>query len=94
MIVEIRLTKKAVKDLEIVPNQIQNKFKFWVQHVKSFGLLETRKIKGYHDEPLYERWEGCRSVRLNDKYRAIYQLINNNIKLIQIERITPHEYKK
>ena len=36
------------------------------------GLRETRKIKGYHDEPLQGDRKGQRSIRLNKAYRAFY----------------------
>jgi proteic killer suppression protein len=35
-------------------------------------LLEVRKIKGFHDEPLKGNRKRQRSIRLSKAYRAIY----------------------
>jgi proteic killer suppression protein len=49
---KVILTRKAAKDLRSVPTFIQDKLLQWVDQVQEFGLRETRKIPGYHDEPL------------------------------------------
>ena len=45
-------------------------FRAWVDAVERVGLEEARKVPGFHDEPLKGKLEGCRSIRLNDAYRA------------------------
>ena len=54
------------------------------------GIMETRKVKGYHDEPLQGKRKGERSIRLNKQWRAIYIEINGIIE-DEITEVTPHE---
>ena len=51
-IFNIVLTKKAIRDLKIVPTHIAEKFQLWADFVEIDGLRETRSIKSFHDEPL------------------------------------------
>ena len=70
-----------------------DKFEFWVDSVKQDGLEDTRKIPGYHDEPLQGSRRGQRSIRLNRSYRAIYEFGTDNIiDFVSIEEVTKHEY--
>jgi len=57
------------------------------------GLVETRKIKGLHDEPLKGKRLGQRSIRLNYKYRLIY-VENSTGKVIHVKviEVSNHEY--
>ena len=57
------------------------------------GLNETRKIPGYHDEPLKGKRAGQRSIRLNRAYRAIYTVEKDGtIKFVEILEVNKHEY--
>ena len=40
----------------------------------SVGLEATRRVPGFHDEPLRGHWAGYRSVRLSVFYQAIYAI--------------------
>ena len=78
---------------KVLPKEIVQKLRFWAKRVELIGLLETRKISGFHDEPLKGVRLGQRSIRLNRSYRAIY-LINEeqlSITVIVIE-VHKHEY--
>lgn len=92
-IFEVKLTRNAIKDLEKVPLYIAIKFQAWVDDIARRGLMEVRKIKGYHDEPLKGKRQGQRSIRLNRAYRAIY-IINDNgeIEFIEVIEVNKHEY--
>ena len=48
----VDITPKAIKDLKKLPRFIVIKLDKWKRTVELIGLDETRKIKGYHDEPL------------------------------------------
>ena len=67
---KVVVTRQARKDLRSTPVQVQAKFRTWVDTVERVGLEETRKVPGFHDEPLKGKLEGGRSIRLNDAYRA------------------------
>jgi proteic killer suppression protein len=55
------------------------------------GIWESRKIPGYHDEPLRGDRQGQRSVRLNRAYRVFYIEADNKIEILVIE-VNKHEY--
>lgn len=57
-----------------LPPQVKEKFLKWSQDVETKGLQETKKIPGYHDEPL-AGFPGWHSVRLNGGFRACYEII-------------------
>lgn len=82
------------KQLRKVPQEIIVRLTRWVRTIEEFGLLEARKVKGYHDEPLKGQRQGHRSVRLGIKWRAIYLLSKfGEVNLITIEEVTPHDYR-
>ena len=64
-------TKRAQKDVNRAPRDIRERFYSWVDAVEKFGLRETRKSPGLHDEKLHGDRAHQRSVRLGVKWRAI-----------------------
>ena len=85
---------KVERDLRKVPKEIVVRLMRWAKTVEEFGLNEVRKVKGYHDEPLKGLRQGQRSIRLGIKWRAIYtQSKTNEINIIKIEEVTPHDYR-
>ena len=64
--VDLSLVKK---DLYKIPNYIVLKLLRWAEGVEEIGVLEMRKIPGFHDEPLKGRREGQRSIRLNHAWK-------------------------
>lgn len=90
---EVRIARKARRDLRQVPSHVLNKFMVWVDSVQRDGLEETRKIRGYHDEPLQGTRQGQRSIRLNLSYRAIYEIGKDGVvELASVEELNKHEY--
>ncbi len=93
MIFTISVSNKAQKQLRKVPQFIRDKLEIWVQTVQEIGLEETRKIPGYHDEPLKGVRKGQRSIRLNRAYRVIYKVLkDSSIEFVNIEEVHKHEY--
>lgn len=65
----------------------------WVGAVQLDGLEQTRKLPGYHDEPLHGEWKGYRSIRLSRSYRAIYSIkTDGSLEFALVENVTKHEY--
>jgi len=87
----IIIRNKAQKQLEKVPVYIANNFQLWVGQVETKGILEVRKISGYHDEPLTAGRKGQRSIRLSKAYRAFYVEHGNNI-VIEVIEVNKHGY--
>jgi proteic killer suppression protein len=52
------LARDAKKDLEKVPTYIAIKLYEWIEAVAHDGLIEVRKISGFHDEPLKGKRKG------------------------------------
>ena len=87
------ISPKAKDELKKVPVYIAKKLGSWVDAVSHDGLLEVRKIKGYHDEALKGSRVGQRSIRLNRAYRAIYEIRKDGAtELVNVEEVNKHDY--
>lgn len=92
-ICKVTITETAKRDLKKVPRYIAIKLYQWVEAVTHDGLLEVRKISGYHDEPLHGKRKGQRSIRLNKAYRAIYELsTNGQMEIVEVMEVNKHDY--
>ena len=92
MITKVIFTKKVIKELGSIPNFIIDKLEVWIQTIEEIGLEETRKIPGFHDEPLHGKRKGQRSIRLNRSYRAIYVIRSNSWVFVEIIEVNKHDY--
>lgn len=92
MITKVVLAKKTIKNLNLVPKFILNKLETWIDTVEEIGIEETRKVAGFHDEPLKGKRKGQRSIRLNRSYRAIYIVNSGAVIFIEIIEVNKHEY--
>jgi toxin HigB-1 len=89
----VTLSTKAKKKLVRLPWYIVMKLEAWIDCISHRGLIETRKIPGYHDEPLKGKRAGQRSVRLSKAYRAIYQKKSDgSIEFLEVQEVNKHEY--
>lgn len=92
-IVDVKLSRKVLKDLKKVPLPIAIKLQSWIDAVGHRGLSVVRKTPGYHDEPLKGKRFGQRSIRLNRAYRAIYIIDTNQLlEFVEIIEVNKHEY--
>lgn len=87
----VLVSKFAEKQLSKIPKNIVESLRYWAATVERLGIHETRKLKGYHDEPLKGDRKGERSVRLNRSYRVIYIETKAGLELLIIE-VNKHEY--
>lgn len=88
----VRLSSKAEKDIRKIPQHILDNLLGWIDEVQVEGLDEVRRIPGYHDEPLKGAWSGFRSIRLSRSYRAIYRVIQGEVRLVVIQEVNKHDY--
>jgi proteic killer suppression protein len=92
-VTRVQWGKHVDKQLRSVPDIIARKFRIWVALVEESGIRETRKCKGFHDEPLRGKLQGRRSVRLNKAYRGIYvEHETGEVELIEVLEVNKHEY--
>lgn len=68
---KVMLSSLAKKQLSRSPEYIAFKFDYWLDLIQMLGLRETRKYKGFHDEPLQGDRKNQRSIRLSNAYRVI-----------------------
>ena len=92
MIKAVHLSANARKDLRKVPVYIADKLLAWVKCVEQIGIVEVRKIKSYHDEPLRGDRIGQRFIRLSKSYRAIYEICQGIIEFISEKEVNKHDY--
>ena len=84
---KIKISKGAQKDLKKIPKHIVKNFQRWAL------LVEVRKIKGLHDEPLTGDRSGQRSVRLSKAYRLFYvEMPDGEINIVNVLEVNKHEY--
>ena len=90
---KVLTSKNFEKQLKKLPHFINEAILIWVTTVEEVGIRETRKLKGYHDEPLKGSHRGQRSVRPNKAYRLFYTEQDCGlIDLITIDEVNKHEY--
>lgn len=92
-IFKVVLAKLAKRNLLRVPLHVTRKLQAWIEMIENEGLIATRKIPGYHDEPLHGTRLGQRSIRLSKAYRAIYVInLEGNIQIIKVLEVNKHDY--
>ena len=89
---KIKLSKKALKSIKVLPKHIKDKFIKFAQTVETIGYLEAISNRSYKDEALVGTRKNQRSIRLNKAYRVIYKLELEEIYIINILEINKHDY--
>lgn len=87
--VDIRTVEK---DLRKVPVVLLHKFRRWVWEIEHYGLEEVRKITSWRDHSLYGDRKGQRAIALNRKWRVVYVLTGEEIKIVKVIEVHPHAY--
>ena len=98
MINEVEVPKAVEKQIEKLPDHIQDKFMAWVGAIEETSLEEVRKSPGMHDEPV-KGSKGQRSVRMSKSYRAYYRIHSKDegkikIEFVRVEGVDKHKYGK
>jgi len=88
---DILETPKATKALDKLPVEIIKKYEKWKDVVKYSGPSALRLMSGLRDEALKGEWFGYRSLRLSLKYRVIYQVRKDEVRVIVMD-INAHRY--
>lgn len=90
---EILEHKRIDKALAVAPLEVQQRYEKWKDIVRISGPQGLRLIRGFNDEPLAGKWKDFRSSRLNIQYRVIYKIQRDQV-LVEVERVTPHDYRR
>jgi proteic killer suppression protein len=96
VITQVVATKVAAKQLRKAPPQVRNAFAYWIALIGEHGLLNVRKIPGFHDEPIaVGPHAGERSVRLNRAWRAFYVIRRDgSVELVEVVEVNKHIYDR
>jgi plasmid maintenance system killer protein len=84
--------RDAAKMLDKLPRHIGEKYAFWCAIVRQSGPQGLRAMKSCHDEKLGGQLSDMRSSRLSQQWRVLYR-VREDIVTVQVERITPHDYR-
>lgn len=85
--------RRVAKQLDRLPIEILKRYEKWKDIVSVSGPTGLRLIKGFHDEALHGKWKGCRSSRLGQQYRVIYEIVAVDV-LVQAIDITAHDDRR
>jgi addiction module RelE/StbE family toxin len=89
----VLLEKSAERSLKKAPTNIQQKFEVWCTIIQTEGPSGVIKMIGFQDHALKGEWLGARASRLNLKWRVIYYIYREEVKILVME-VTPHDYRK
>ena len=85
--------RRVDRRLAGAPVEILKRYEKWKDIAALSGPLGLRLIKGFHDESLAGKWQGCRSSRLGLQWRVICRVIPEAM-AFQVEAVTPHDYRR
>ena len=91
---EVRETKKFSKQIGKAAPELKTKYFTWYKSIEKDGYEKVKRQTSWGDHSLRGQYEGQRAIYLSGKWRAIYEIIEDEIKFIEMQEITPHDYKK
>ncbi len=90
---EILEHRRIARVLPGLPVEVLKRYEVWKDIVRISGPQGLSVIRGFRDEALRGRWQGCRSSRLGLQYRVIYKVIAQEIQ-VQVLKLTAHDYRR
>lgn len=75
------------------PMDVQKRYEKWKDIAGLSGPAGLKMIRGFRDEALRGKWKGYRSSRLNQQYRVIYRIEDEQL-IVQVLEVTPHDYRR
>ena len=88
IILEHRNVEKKIKK---IPREVLARYLVWKDIVENEGPSGPQRMKGFRDESLKGVWKGHRSSRLGLKWRVIYQVEKDVLRVLVIE-LSAHKY--
>ena len=85
--------RRVVRQLRKLPTEILKRYEKWKDIVTISGPEGLRLIQGFNDEALSGEWKGHRSSRLGQKFRVIYRIEKDRIR-VEILNVTAHDYRR
>jgi addiction module RelE/StbE family toxin len=85
-------SRRAKKNIDRLPKRIVEMYEFWKNVVSLSGPGALKEMSGFKDHLLKGNLEGYRASSLNDQYRVIYHVNQNEI-IIEVFDVNAHNYK-
>jgi addiction module RelE/StbE family toxin len=85
--------RRVDRQLAKAPREVLKRYEKWKDIVRLSGPPGLRLIKGFHDEALAGEWRGFRSSRLDEQWRVIYRVAQDDL-TFYVEAITAHDYRR
>lgn len=90
---EILEHRRVEDQLRSTPTEVQKRYEVWKNIAVFSGPEGLKRISGFRDEGLKGNWKGFRSSRLNNKFRVLYE-VNEDEKTFFVVTVTAHDYRK
>ena len=90
---EIYEHRRVDRRLSKLPIEVLKRYEKWKDMVRVSGPAGLGLIKGFHDEALRGEWRGYRSSRLGGRYRLIYQ-VKAQVVRVHVIDIAAHDYRR
>ena len=90
---EVYEHRRVLRQIQKLPAEILKRYEKWKDIAAISGPQGLRRIRGFNDESLSGESQGHRASRLGQRYRVIYRVEREVIK-IEVVMITPHDYRR
>lgn len=87
--------KDFAKNLEIFTHEDKLSLRYWISYVERKGIFSAQLNPNFRDHKLIGKWDGYRAASFGFSARIIYRILNSEIEIVEIERITnSHNYDR
>jgi addiction module RelE/StbE family toxin len=85
-------SKTFSKQIAKADKYVQARYMTWFRSIKVIGLDAVQRQIPWRDHELIGDRKGQRSVKLGGKWRVIYTVTDNEIEIIEVKELIPHDY--
>jgi len=89
----VLLTRRAQKQFDQAPREVQEAFLAWQALVVAAGPRALLAINGYWDHALKGEWAGLRASSLSKQWRVVYR-VEAQVIQVAVARISAHDYRR
>jgi len=98
-VAKVVLSKSGAAEFEkvisVLTEEDKISLRYWINFVERYGVLKAQNNLSFRDHKLNGKWEGYRAASFGFAARVIYKIIDSQIEIVEIERITTtHNYKR
>lgn len=85
--------RRVARQIRRLPIEILKRYEKWKDILTISGPPGVRLIRGFNDESLAGEWAGHRSSRLGQRYRVIYK-VEKELVRVEVVSLTAHDYRR